>query len=138
MANSGRESEYPAQASTEHSTVESSLDVVFTVLSERHCRYVLYYFVQSEVDLASTDELEEAVRMIDAQTSQENKNTTGGYDLTETLVEESLPYLERTGAVEYDSRSESVRYCGEPRLEEYAAHAAYQELGSAGFRSNSR
>ncbi len=116
-----------------NTTVGSSLDTVFSVLSDRYCRYALYYFVQRGVEVASVDELEEAVRLIETRTDRAGISEVR--ELTETLVETSLPQLERTGAVEFDAHSETVRYCGESRLEEYAAHAAYQELGSVGFRS---
>ncbi|WP_331236083.1 DUF7344 domain-containing protein [Natronorarus salvus] len=116
---------------TERGRTPPSLDAVFAVLSERYCRYVLYYFVQRDVDAASVDELEEAVRLIETCLDSAAGLETG--ELTETLVGESLPKLERTGAVEFDTHSETIRYCREPRLEEYAAHAAYQELGSAAY-----
>ena len=121
------------ESETAEGTVDSSLDAVFTVLSDQYCRYVLYYFVQRDVDVASVDELEEGVRLIETRADRAGNSEVR--ELTGTIVGESLPKLERTGAVEFDARSETIRYCRVPKLEEYAAHAAYQELGSVGYAS---
>jgi len=61
---------YTESGETAEGTVDSSLDAVFSVLSEQYCRYVLYYFVQRDVDVASVDELEEGVRLIETRANR--------------------------------------------------------------------
>jgi hypothetical protein len=110
-----------------------SLEAVFRALSDRYARYVLYHFIRGDEEVAHVDELAAAVRSIDARCAPSGTDVRSDCD-RRALTDDHLPPLVEVGAIEYDARSGTVRYWRQPTLEEYAAHAAYQELGSRAFR----
>lgn len=102
---------------------------LFTTLASRSCRYVIYYFLAAS---DSTSSVEQLVTGIQTLASHESKQSAvvESTQLKSLLMEESLPRLERLDVIEYDSRSALVRYHQQPFVEEYAEHAAYQELSA--------
>lgn len=97
---------------------------IFRILSSRYCRYVLYSFLKSSTNTLTIDELTESIRTVVTQTNHPTENE----DLKSILLEEALPQLATVGAIDYDPRTQVVRYQRQPTLEEYAHHSAYQEL----------
>ncbi|KYH24172.1 hypothetical protein HAPAU_38150 [Halalkalicoccus paucihalophilus] len=102
---------------------------VFKTLASRSCRYVIYYFLATS---DSSSSIEDVVAGIQTLASQESKQSAvvENNQLKSLLMEESLPQLEGLDVIEYDSRSGCVRYHQQPFIEEYAEHAAYQELSA--------
>jgi hypothetical protein len=102
---------------------------LFQTLASRSCRYVIYYFLATS---DSTSSIEDVVAGIQTLASQESKQSAvvENNQLKSLLTEKAFPRLERLDVIEYDSRSESVRYHQQPFVEEYAEHAAYQELSA--------
>lgn len=101
---------------------------VFTILSSRYCRYVLYYFMISSESATSLKTLVKEVQDLVARTDHPAVGTER--ELRSRLVNQVLPQLALIGAVEYDPRTETVRHHRQPTLDEYAQHSAYQELPS--------
>lgn len=102
---------------------------IFTVLSSRYCRYVLYYFMISSESATSLETLVKEVQDLVARTDHPAVGTER--ELRSLLVNQVLPQLALIGAVEYDPRTETVRHHRQPTLDEYAQHSAYQELPSS-------
>lgn len=102
---------------------------VFKVLSLRSCRYIIYYFVATSESSVSIEDLVTGIQTLVGYESKQ-PSLVNGDALKTLLLERAIPRLEQLDAVEYDSRSESVRYHQQPFIEEYAEHAAYQELSS--------
>jgi hypothetical protein len=102
---------------------------VFKTLASRSCRYVIYYFLAASDTTVSVADLVTGVQTL-AGSQSKHSAMTDGRQLESLLSEETLPQLERLGVVDYDARSATVRYYQQPFVEEYAEHAAHQELSS--------
>jgi hypothetical protein len=99
----------------------------FGALASRGCRFTVYHFLLTSESDASIEELVSGVRTIVDEKSRQPARVDEE-TLRAHLLERSIPHLERLGVVEYDPRSSTVRYYRQPFIEEYAEHAAYQEL----------
>lgn len=107
-------------------TMESTLtptpeqtDTLLSTLSNPHCRSVLSYFKNATEESASLDGV--ATALTHRDTADENQ-------VAIQLHHSILPKLEATGIIEYDARTNTVRYHGHPRLEDH-----HEELsGDAG------
>lgn len=106
---------------------------LFRLLSSQSCRYTLYYFLASQHPSATLEDLTEGIRCIAGHASR-RPALLDDDRLGSLLVAKALPDLERMGAIEYDPRSRTVRYCSQPTIEEFAEHAAYQELSDSFVR----
>lgn len=103
--------------------VTLDLDAVFDLLAEPRRRKLLYHLSSYE-EVASLDDLATAIA------AEEH-----GGSPPEALVDRvrcelhhvHLPRLTAEQVVEYDVRTRTVRYWGQPTLEEYVSHAAHQE-----------
>ena len=118
MRETERESETLSEAET------PSLDLVFDLLADQRRRYALYYLYDVSDGVATVDEVAEYVlRLEDGDHSDEHER----HVLT-ALQHVHLPKLEDAGILEYDSRSETVRYWSRPSLEEWLEHAQHKEV----------
>lgn len=102
------------------------LDTVFEVLSDRRQRYVLYALYRTEGGVMTVDELARRV----SRTEDDGRTLVGEQHIeriVDDLRERHLPKLVDAGVVEYDDRSETVRYYERPALEEWLEHAEYKE-----------
>ena len=116
--------EHEGEATRLTPTGTPSLDRIFDLLSDRRRRYALYFLYDTEDGVATIDDVAEAVLSLE------------GVDVTDerrqrfvmTLEHIHLSRLEDVGIVEYDTRSEMVRYWGQPSLEEWLEHARHKEL----------
>ncbi|WP_162147997.1 DUF7344 domain-containing protein [Halalkalicoccus jeotgali] len=100
---------------------------VFKTLSFQSCRYTIYYFLATSDSSVSIEDLVTGIQTLAAHESKQ-PSLINDDNLKSLLVEKAIPQLEQLDVVEYDSRSGSVRYHQQPFIEEYAEHAAYQEL----------
>ena len=101
-----------------------SLDQIFDLLSDRRRRYVLYCLYGSQDGVATVDDVAEYVLTLEGSTVTAETRQR----LMTTLGHIHLPRLEDAGIVEYDTRSNTVRYWGQPSLEEWLEHAYHKEL----------
>ena len=97
------------------------IDEVFELLADWRRRAVVLHFADAGVSAAMVDELVTAV-------TQRGTNcpvlSVGDESAVRTdLVEVHLPRLDEAGILDFDRRSESVRYWGQPTLEKWAEHA---------------
>ncbi|WIV67692.1 DUF7344 domain-containing protein [Natrialbaceae archaeon AArc-T1-2] len=102
-----------------------SLDRVFDLLSDRRRRLVLYHLHDCADDTATVDEITAYVA------SQEESKTSPQehrQEIVMSLEHVHLPRLEDAAVLEYDRRSETVRYRQQPSLEEWLEHARHKEL----------
>ena len=104
--------------------------LLFKTLASRSCRYVIYHFlVTAESTSCSVEQLVTGIQTLAGHQSEQS-SMIDGTKLKALLVEEAIPRLERLDVVDYDARSATVRYYRQPFVEEYAEHAAHQELSS--------
>lgn len=90
----------------QRSTRSGQLDELLSVLADPYCRIILFFFRDSTDVVASLDTL---VSRIDRQ----------GYESEPVelcLHHTKLPRLEAAGIIDYDARTETVRYRGHPKL----------------------
>lgn len=91
-------------------TVENDekVDKLLEILTTQHCRPVLRYLRDSTEEVASVSEL----------AGKTNKEDYGGPEQVAIQLRHStLPRLEEAGVIDYDPRSETVRYQGHSDLE---------------------
>jgi hypothetical protein len=104
--------------------------LLFKTLASRSCRYVIYHFlVTAESNSCSVEQLVTGIQTLAGHQSKQ-PSVIDSTKLKTLLIEEAIPRLERLDVVDYDARSAVVRYYYQPFIEEYAEHAAYQELSS--------
>jgi hypothetical protein len=101
------------------------LDVVFDLLSEQRRRYAVYYLIDAADDTVDFDALAEQVAAWDASGEPSAELVDR---VCVDLYQVHLPKLDEASVIDFDHRSRTVRFWGQPSIEEYAEHAAMQEL----------
>lgn len=87
-------------------TDPSRKDDLFRLLATRHRRATLAYFHESSSNVASVEEIVDAI------------NDCGGAEQAVIQLHHyALPRLDAANVVDYDTRSNAVRYHGHPDLE---------------------
>ncbi|OAQ53976.1 hypothetical protein HTG_00170 [Natrinema mahii] len=125
--------------STVQADAMPSLDLVFDLLSNRRRRYALYYLNQRSDGVATVAALAKNVVAFeriaaggadrDSARSPADAGPADGQDTVRVeLRHVHLPKLEDAGVLEHDRRSETVRYWGQPSLEEWLEHAHHKEM----------
>ena len=107
-----------------------SFDELFDLLAESRRRYALYTLIGTEDGLAEVEQLADDVAMWEARTGDEPITDARHEAIAEELRETHLPRLAEADIVEYDDRSDIVRYWRQPTLEEYLEHTHYKEFPS--------
>ena len=108
--------------------IESSLDTVFRVLSNRTRRFALYALhdvPDGVLDLQSL--IEEVVTLtvgLDAHPFTRERYV----DIASDLYFWHLPVLAEVGAIDYDTRHETIRYRTPPTLEKWVTRVRAEEL----------
>lgn len=85
--------------------VGNRIDQMLVALSNRHRRYALYYLVDQPVTDLET--------LLGSVLTQESNNPPSQEDTIKLTVEfqhQHLPKLEETGVIEYDERTNTLRY----------------------------
>ena len=103
------------------------IDDVFGVLADWRRREVCRFFVETDVETASVDDLAMLVagcRLSDAEGPPPTHD-----DLVTALEERHLSRLDAVGVVDYDPRSGTVRYRGQPTLEKWLEHVTAVDDG---------
>jgi hypothetical protein len=105
-----------------------SFDTLFDLLAERRRRYALYALLGTDDGLAEVASLADEVAMWEARKGDEKLTESLRDEVAEDLRETHLPKLADVDIVEYDDRSDVVRYWRQPTLEEYLEHTHYKEF----------
>lgn len=101
-----------------------SLDTIFELLSDRHRRHALYALHRAEDGVMTVDQLTDRVRHAEGDRGSGARHRG---EIETALRRQHLPKLVAADVVEYDERSETIRYHGKPCLEEWLEHAEYRE-----------
>lgn len=110
--------------STEIMMSAPALDTIFEVLSERRKRHLLYALYRAEGKSLPIHQL--ATRMIEIE-GERVLDEKQSERVVDEIRRRHVPELEAVGLIEYDDRSETVRYRKTPSLEEWLEHAEYKE-----------
>lgn len=101
-----------------------SIDAILELLSHRERRKVLEYLVQTTADTVQVEELLEYL-------AEDEADRTGGSPsrarFETSLYHLHLPKLADAGIVDYDPRTQQVRYYGKSQLEEWLERIAEVE-----------
>lgn len=108
-------------------TSELSVDATLEILAQRERRYILSYLADSSEEIASTDELVEHIVQAETERMDEVPNRD---HLESSLYHIHLPKLTDTGLLEYDPRSQQLRYWGDERLEKWLECVEQEEQQS--------
>lgn len=108
-------------------TSELSIDATLEILASRERRYILSYLADSSEATASTDELVEHIVRAETERMDEMPNRD---DLESSLYHIHLPKLTDSGLLEYDPRSQQLRYWGDERLEKWLERVEREEQHS--------
>jgi len=97
------------------------IDAVFDALADWRRREVCLFFRETDVSTATVDELAMLLAGCEPSGLGEPKGRTPDEFATE-LAETHLPRLDAAGVVDYDDRSDTVRYWGQPTVEKWLEH----------------
>ena len=113
-ATEGNETGLDVQASVpaERSVSANDLDSLFELLANRHRRRLLAYLVETDDGVATFSELIDHVAGVDSEDADER-------EVAISIHHTHLPKLADEGVVEYDDRSETVRYRGGPLVADW-------------------
>lgn len=98
-----------------------ALGQLFEVLTSRRRRLVLHYFRESSDEVATYGEVVDYVAAHDGGDAARERIVTA-------LHHSELPRLAECGIVERDARSRTVRYRGDPLLEDWVTRTADRDL----------
>ena len=107
-------------------TAVPTLDLVFELLADRQRRYTLYYLYEQPDGVGTVDDV---VDFVTANEDDRCESEDRSAHVRTSLTHIHLPKLAEAGTIEYDSRSEMIRYWKQPALEEWLEHAYHKELG---------
>lgn len=105
----------------------NNLDTAFDILRSSRRRYLLYYLYGSEDQEVSLEAAIEGVREFEAA-SPETDMTETRQSVRTNLTHEDLPKLGSIGALEYDTRSGTILFTGDPLLRDLLEVGSYLEL----------
>jgi hypothetical protein len=96
------------------------IDDVFEVLADWRRREVCRFFVETDAEAASVDDL--AMLVAGCRPADAEGPPPAHDELVATLEDRHLPRLDAAGVVDYDTRSGVVRYWGQPTVEKWLEH----------------
>ena len=100
-----------------HDAVIPSTDLLFELLADRRRRHILQCLTDQP------DGVAEFTDLVDAVVGHESETDAGDRETVRTsLYHVHLPKLAEAGVIDYDMRSEAVRYSEQPLLEECLAN----------------
>jgi len=107
---------------TNRAVVTPSIDDVFDLLAnDCRCRVCLF-LRRADVEVATLSDLVDALA---SEATPEERDR-----LAINLHHRHLPKLDDAGIVDYDSRSNTARYWGQPTVEKWAEHVEAVDEGS--------
>lgn len=95
--------------------VTPAMDVVFEVLADEDRRRVCLHLTQEDPQVITVDELVDGIASDRPEPERER--------LAIDLHHRHLPKLAAAGIIDYDARSNTARYWGQPTVEKWARHA---------------
>jgi len=97
------------------------IDSVFDALADWRRREVCQYFVETDAESATVDQLAMLLLACERPAIEERDEPSLD-DLAIQLEHQHLPKLDEAGVVDYDERSDTVRYWGQPTVEKWLEH----------------
>jgi len=108
--------------------IETSLDTVFRVLANQTRRFALYALHDVPDGVLDLETLIEEVVTLTASLDIHAFTQERYVDIASDLYYWHLPVLADVGAIDYDTRHDTIRYLTPPSLEEWVARVRAAEL----------
>lgn len=125
--NSADEEEPNLPAETGSHEVSLSLDAILSLLADPHRRDFLRYLVETPGETCSLDECVSHL----VQRNAERDDKRRSRDQVGTMLHhQHIPMLDDAGVLEYDSRSQEIRYRGHDQLESWLERIHADETAS--------
>ncbi|WP_202935110.1 DUF7344 domain-containing protein [Halorussus amylolyticus] len=105
-----------------------SFDTMFDLLAADLRRYALYALVGADDGFAEVEALADDVAMWEARADDVTITESRRTEIADELRHKHLPRMADADLVDYDSRSDVVRYWRQPTLEEYLEHTHFKEF----------
>ncbi|MFB6151961.1 MAG: ArsR family transcriptional regulator [Haloarculaceae archaeon] len=97
------------------------IDSVFRVLADWRRREICQFFIETEARTATVDQL--GLLLAGCRPAEIDSTADRTHEeLTAELEETHLPELDAAGVVDYDERSGTVHYWGQPTVEKWLEH----------------
>lgn len=112
---------------TRLSDVSEHHDVIFDVLSVARRRYLIYYLLAVDGNVVEFETAVNAVYQYEVGGAEPDDDVPRE-NVRIDLHHVQVPRLVEAGILEYDRRQGTIRFRGDPALEEWAEHARYKEL----------
>ena len=109
----------PSQRKDGSASADPSLDTIFDILSHSYRRQILFFLSRTEDDLATVADLVTHISEHESGDETSTQRTRSAVDVA--LHHNHLPKLEDAGIVEFDTRSETIRYRAHPLVEKCLA-----------------
>jgi DNA-binding transcriptional ArsR family regulator len=97
------------------------IDSVFDALADWRRREVCQYFIETGAESATVDQLAMLLLACEQPGVEERPDPTLD-ELAIQLEHQHLPRLDEAGVVDFDDRSNTVRYWGQPTVEKWLEH----------------
>lgn len=117
----GEDGDGPGTSAERATAARPLIDGVFEVLADWRRREVCRFFVETAAETATVDELALLVagcRPASVPTVRPHEGVVAD------LRAEHLPLMSSVGVVDYDERSGTVRYRGQPTVEKWLEHVS--------------
>lgn len=101
-------------------------DRIFDVLSVARRRYLIYYLFTLDTEIVEFEAAVNAVYKYEAAGT--GSDDTPRKNVRINLHHTHVPRLEEAGILDYDRRQGTIRFRGDPVLEEWVEHVRYEEL----------
>lgn len=99
---------------------QTTLEAVLRALTNHRRRYILYHLREEEV--SNLDEVARHIAKVEEENTSEERLDERVEQEKAALIHQDLPVLEDAALVEFDQRSEAVRYCEPPALLDKLLH----------------
>jgi hypothetical protein len=107
-------------------TVDSpDISSLFRTLAGARRRYLLYFLVEESDGVA---ELDEVIKYLSSATDGETSGHRNSWGLETELYHRHFPQMEKSGIIEFDAHSETIRYRENELLEALLAQVVTYEL----------
>lgn len=119
-----------ASATEGEDTPRPFIDSVFDALADWRRREICLFFSDGDVNTATVDELALLLEACEPAGVEVDRERTHE-DIVTDLAERHLPRLDAAGVIDFDERSQTVRYWGQPTVEKWLEHVTAVERHEA-------
>lgn len=122
------DSELPASLDPNNTELSLLIDTILEILVDHRRRFILYVLIDETSGVIEFESLVDRVMQFELDVLREQPEEHHRKEIVADLEHWHLPVLEELGLIEFDERSETVRYWTSPHLEEWSNLVRTKEL----------